>query len=68
MNLPPTPALSRFVQRCATITGDNITVNKGDAQMVSKEYQHLLEYTVALQAQLLEERKAQEIEIVAPQW
>ena len=68
MNLPPTPALSRFVQRCTTATGDSITVNKADAQLVSKEYQQLLEYTVALQAQLLEERTAQEIDIVAPQW
>ena len=68
MNLPQTPALSRFVQRCTTATGDSITVNKADAQLVSKEYQQLLEYTVALQAQLLEERTAQEIDIVAPQW
>ena len=67
MNLPPTPALSRFVQRCTTATGDSITVNKADAQLVSKEYQQLLEYTVALQAQLLEERPAQEIDSVAPQ-
>lgn len=70
MRLPNTPTLSRFVQRCTTVKTDVLTVNRVEAQQVSREYQDLLEYCVQLQDQLIAEktRQAENIEIVAPNW
>jgi len=47
-----------------------LTVNRVEAQQVSREYQDLLEYCVQLQDQLIAEktRQAESIEIVAPNW
>lgn len=66
--LPHLGNLDRFVNRCAALKGENITLSRSEAQNAVREYQALLTYLVELQDELLtlREQEATQVEIRAP--